>query len=159
MKAKRPEFWVVRNSPRWGDSCSMYNRVPRKTEIYMGHGVPSVESWYSLHGCCYLSDDTKERFKDITFNSEPVRVRLVRSERETPDFFIQKCGENLFIGTRLEGYWHAVEREKGFARLFSKWKWVKDERLPHAYRISPKAFKWVREEDGIIGMDIERIKE
>ena len=154
MKSKRNEFWVARMHERWGpNTYCLFNSQPEK--LY-GHNRAFTD-WYASHGNCYLGDGTKERFKDVTFESEPVRVRLVRSERETPDFFIQKCGENLFIGTRLERYWHAVERESGFARLFSKWKWTEAQRVPHAYRISPRLFPWVREEDGIIGMDIERI--
>ena len=153
------EFWVVRNNETWGNSCSMYNRLPEKTAIYMGPGIPLRQAWYSYHGCCGIRESTAEKFRELTFDSEPVKVRLVRSERDIPDFYVERCGENLFIGYFLEGYWHAVPREKGFKRLFSKWKWVKAERVSHLHRISNKLFPEIKDGDGPIKMDIERIKE
>lgn len=137
------KFWLVK-SLRY-EEYMLYNKVPRVE--YSG----VFTDWYSIHGRCGLSKATAERFSDIKSSSAPVAVRLVRTDSDTPDFYVQRYRDCLFISERL--YTTLVPRK----RKFFGYKWIETEEVPHCYRISNKLFPEITEESGIVKFNIERL--
>lgn len=139
------KFWLVKSLRH--EEYELYNKVPHVE--YSG----VFTDWYSTHDHCYLSKTTAERFSDIKSSSAPVAVRLVRTDSDTPDFYVQRYLDCLFINNRLDKV--LVPRK----RKFFGYKWVEVEEVPHVYRISNKLFPEITEKSGIVKFNIERLKE
>lgn len=137
------KFWVVK-SLRY-EEYMMYNKVP-----YVENFARFID-WFSVHDHCFLSKATAERFSDIKSSSAPVAVKLVRTDSDTPDFYVQRYRDCLFINDRL--ITTLVPRK----RKFLGYKWVEVEEVPHGYRISNKLFPEITEADGPVKFNIEKI--
>lgn len=161
-KEKENVFYVVRSTRVWGKDYMLFNSKPYKLDLSTMFRQDYVDGkmWTAAHGYCYLRDDVGEKFSDITCLSEPIPVKLVRHKKESntePDLYVERVGDNLFIDNRLDGSYRAVPETNRFLKLFRKWRWVESKRTRRCYRISNKLFKDITYDDGVIGMDIERI--
>ena len=87
---------------------------------------------------------------EIKYNTEPIPVHLVLTD-ENPDIYIQRVGENLYIG-ELE----TVEKySKHLIGMLFRVK--KITQVEHVFRISPKLFPEITEKDGYKGVKTETI--
>ena len=155
-------FYVVRDTSKHFIHYYLFNGIPYKADMsrcdaWYEKNYYDGKIWVSSHGCCSLKDNAYADFNDVDHNTKPVPVRLVITDSDTPDMYIQRCGECLYISDRLESYYTAVPRRNWFLRLFSKFEWVKRTRVFHHHMISNKLFPEVTEESGIVGVNIERI--
>ena len=140
------KFWIVRSLSARSNEYEMHNSIPSIHTTYYG-----TKYWSGVHSNCYLGKQSWEKVSDITRDTEPVAVRLVPTDSDEPDFYVQRCGENLFIGNRLEKYYTNVKRK------LIGWKCIEEDGVPHMYRISNKLFPEITDECGPVKFNIERI--
>lgn len=152
-------FWVVKSTDKNIDKWLLFNSHPWKctwrSSLYRDYYDDKV--WTATHTMHYLGDNAVEKFKDVDHNTEPVKVRLVITQDKNPDLYMQRYHECLFLANHLEHYWHAVKEENKFKKIFRKYKWVENSRVPHVRMISNKLFPEVTEETGVVKINIERI--
>ena len=115
------------------------------------------EVWVCRHSYRHIAPESSNKFKDLEWNSEPIPVRLVRTNDERPDFYIQRYGECLFIATSKTRYWTSVPTTNWFKKLFHKYEWGERYMVVHNDMISNKLFPEVTELSGIVGVNMERI--
>ena len=151
-------FYVVKSTCLDWENYLLFNSVPHKQRFVSEYyDYYNNEIWSARHGKCYFAKRSNYKFQDLTYDSEPIKVKLVRcnDDNDIPDFYIQRCGENFFITNKKERVWKAVKND-GFFKFFKKWKWVEFEQVPHICRISNKLFPEITEEMGVVEMMIKR---
>ena len=146
------KFWVVKSLSERSNEYELFNSIPSR------YAYKELKYWGARHSHCYLGKQTYEKFADVDRSTEPVEVRLVPTDSETPDIYVQRYRDCLFINNRLERY-YSPRRRTLFGRKFKilGWKYVECERVPHIYRISNKLFPEITEECGPVKFNIERI--
>jgi len=139
------KFWLVKSLEERSRSYEMFNGVPHRV-LYS-----DIKFWTARHGHCYLGEQSLGKVTDITSETEPVQVKLVQTDNDIPDFYVQRYGDCLFINYRTEKYYKPCKRK------LIGWKHIEVERVPHIYQISNKLFPEITEESGIVKFNIERI--
>ena len=167
MKTKENIFYIVKSTSKFAPEYYLFNGMPRKISVenlwyrnkdnyHDGKIWSSNHSYYPLYGKEY-----EEKFKDIDHNTEPVPVRLVPTDSETPDLYVQRYKDCLFINTSLVTYVTYRRSEHWLKRYFPifDFGWDRNVRnsVPHNYMISNKLFPEITEKSGIVKMNIERI--
>ena len=139
------KFWITKSLSERSSEYEIHNSIPSRCSY------KELKYWSGRHSHSYLGQQSMEKVSDITRETEPVPVRLVHTDSETPDFYVQRYKDCLFINNRLEKYFSPRKR-----KLFG-WKYVEMERVPHIYMISNKLFPEITVESGIVKFNIERI--
>ena len=144
-RAGRNLFYLVRSTEKVSNSCLILcNRKPHKDKVWDKYADKYYDGldWRSVYGMCYPKIDRDE----IKYDTEPIPVRLVLTD-ENPDIYIQRVGENLYIGE--------LETFEKYRVLFGV---KKITQVKHVFRISPKLFPEITEKDGYKGVKIVPIK-
>ncbi len=144
-------FWVVRETTKVCEpDLIVFNKKP--TLIDVNYIAPEYadfyqdgKSWYSNHGSLFMDNKRDKRFSDITWNSDPIPVKLIIVS-DNPDFYIQRYKDCLFIDRRIS-----------ICICFRNGKYVNEKYVEHNFRISNKLFPNITEESGIIGVKVQRI--
>ena len=145
-RAGRNLFYLVRSTEKvLNPSLILCNRKPHKDKVWVKYADKYYDGlrWISVYGMCYLKINRDE----IKYNTEPTPVRLVLTN-ENPDIYIQRVGENLYIG-ELETFEKYSKHLIGMLFRVKKITQVK-----HVFRISPKLFPEVTEKNGYKGVKI-----
>lgn len=140
-RAGRNLFYLVRSTEKVSNPLLILcSRKPHKDKVWDEFADKYYDGlrWRSVYGMCYPKINRDE----IKYNTEPIPVRLVLT-KENPDIYIQRVGENLYIG-ELETY------EKHY-KLFGV---KKITQVKHVFRISPKLFPKIKERNGYKGVKI-----
>ena len=155
---KENVFWVVKSTLKAGkERWILFNGTPVKIPHRSTHcSYHENKIWTSSHGFCYLKEEI-QKFNDIGYDSEPLKVRLEITQDENPDLYMQRYGSCLFISNHVERYWHAVKEDNKIKKIFRKYKWIEDSRVPHVKMISNKLFPEITEETGVVKINIVRI--
>lgn len=142
-RAERNLFYLVRSTEKVSNPLLILcNRKPHKDKVWVKYADKYYDglSWRSVYGMCYLKINRDE----IKYDTEPIPVRLVLTN-ENPDTYIQRVGENLYIGE--------LEKFDKYRRLMFRVK-KKVIQVKHVFRISPKLFPEITEKDGYRGVKI-----
>ena len=155
--AKNGTFWLAKTPYIGATEYVLYNREPYKTELWYPSRIKYYDDmcWWSLHGSVYLGKHSYEKFKDVDHNTA-IPVRLVPSKSETPDVYVQRYFDCLFIDNHLTTCRVAKPREKK-SLLGYRYDWVDETGVRHCHMISNKLFPAITMETGYVGMDIERL--
>lgn len=147
MKFWTNSFWLTRGLSDRTVVYELHNHIPHRYR----DEITGLKYWVSKGYHCFLGKQSIEKFLDITSDTEPIHVQLVPTDSKTPDFYVQRYNDCLFIGNRLETHFSPKRR-----KLFG-WKYIKEQRVAHNYMISNKLFPEITEESGIVKFNIERI--
>ncbi len=134
-------FWLVRSTRIGSKDLILYNRKPYKYPVsgeYASEYCGGVR-WISGHSESYTSGDLINRFPEIDYETL-IPVKLIIDSDNSPDMLIQRKKDNLFISNSK------VKVIKGTGEEIHE--------LRYPTRISPKLFRDITEELGIVGVRI-----
>ena len=159
MKEKENLFWLVKWTGLWADEYVLFNHIPHKESCGISEYSDDYKDglvWTSSHGCAWVNRENVYKFSDITCDDKPIASRLVQTNDNVPDFYVERRGDNLFICGFTYRY-HKWKRRTDFWRHFRKWQRLDFEKVPGNFQISNKLFPWLTEKSGICRFNVEII--